>query len=301
MMMFFVIYTSLCSQIFKGYVCDDFDGGVVSVLRADYSISCHSPEYKSFLNYLYLMTFLYPFGVPIVFFYLARKHSHVIGVEDTIDLANGKKKDLRVENFKVKHIKFLFKQYKAEYWWWESLECMRKVTITGFMTIIFQGKASQLCFGCGFVLFFLMCYAYFQPYRTPSDNFNMLVGQVVCLALMFCQLMMKVNIPGDDGYDPRSFTIVRLILILCPILLAFWTITKEFHNVKKEGSRLGTQLIKKTGIGRTGLNEMVSGDRGGLTPGAKIAPMEGESEGADSSSLPETTANKEVLDKNNEQ
>ena len=62
--------TSVSTTIFRTFSCDsDFDDGK-SYLKADYSVSCHSEEYKVYVAYATFMIFVYPVGIPVLYFIL---------------------------------------------------------------------------------------------------------------------------------------------------------------------------------------------------------------------------------------
>ena len=52
---------------------------------------------------------------------------------------------LRESSFaKSKHLKFFFADYKPEYWYWEIIELARKLFLTGFMVLLWQGTMVQV-------------------------------------------------------------------------------------------------------------------------------------------------------------
>jgi hypothetical protein len=81
--------------------------------------------------------------------------------------------DMRLKNNDVAHCSFLLKQYKAKYWYFEAIECTRKVAITGVCSLLLQGKTTQLCLSLAILAAYQTFYSYIQPFRTPDDNFNM--------------------------------------------------------------------------------------------------------------------------------
>ncbi len=71
----FVIYPSVSTEIVKSFRCMDFEGGV-SVLRADFRISCHSAPYRRMLAFSWAMFAVFPVGVPAALFFVLYRRRH---------------------------------------------------------------------------------------------------------------------------------------------------------------------------------------------------------------------------------
>ena len=89
-----------------------------------------------------------------------------------------------------------------------------------------------------------MIYAYIQPFRSPADNFNMLVGQVVTFLILFCGLMTTFEVPDVEGYGD-TFIIIIICLALSPLLLCIYTIIDELVILKNARDNLLKRKSKR--------------------------------------------------------
>jgi len=65
----FLVFPSVCTTIFQTFSCHKLDNGE-SYMRADYSIDCDSGEYTTAQVWAGLMIFVYPIGIPLLYFIL---------------------------------------------------------------------------------------------------------------------------------------------------------------------------------------------------------------------------------------
>ena len=69
----------LCATIFSFFKCDytfpDIDR---SYLEMDYTIDCDSERYKEARWFVIIMIFLYPVGIPILYFALLYRERHIL-------------------------------------------------------------------------------------------------------------------------------------------------------------------------------------------------------------------------------
>jgi len=70
----------------------------------------------------------------------------------------------------VNHLKFLYDAFLPEYYWTEVMECLRKLSLTGFVVFFYEGSALQLLVGLSISMIFLGLYAKLDPYLMPSNN-----------------------------------------------------------------------------------------------------------------------------------
>lgn len=75
----FLVYISTSSTIFSFFKCDytfpDIDR---SYLEMDYTILCDSERYKEARWFVIIMIFLYPVGIPILYFALLYRERHIL-------------------------------------------------------------------------------------------------------------------------------------------------------------------------------------------------------------------------------
>jgi hypothetical protein len=71
----FVVFPSVSTTVLRFYNCVSYEEGfsdgsteTIKVLEADHDISCQSPSYKGWSIYALAMLFVYPVGIPLLYF-----------------------------------------------------------------------------------------------------------------------------------------------------------------------------------------------------------------------------------------
>ncbi|PIK52378.1 hypothetical protein BSL78_10746 [Apostichopus japonicus] len=129
----FVTYTSTCNVTFALYgpTCDTFsldEFGVynISILRSDYLINCNTTTHRRFQIASYCSS-IYVIALPAVLYLLLWKHSRRNGSSELDEHNN---------DDSPKWLRFLNENYQSDFWYWEIIELVRKVSQT-FVIVIF--------------------------------------------------------------------------------------------------------------------------------------------------------------------
>jgi hypothetical protein len=91
-------------------------------------------------------------------------------------------------------LSILWEPYKNEYWYWEVIECYRRIILTSVVSIISPGSPLQSLSAILFTLFFIRLYGYFQPYAIHSDNVLAELGQAQVFATFFIALIINSSL-----------------------------------------------------------------------------------------------------------
>ena len=91
-------------------------------------------------------------------------------------------------------LSMLWEPYKNEYWYWEVIECYRRIILTSLVSIISPGSPLQSLSAILFTLFFIRLYAYFLPYAVHSDNVLAELGQAQVFATFFIALIINSSL-----------------------------------------------------------------------------------------------------------
>jgi hypothetical protein len=144
----FMIYPACSTKIMQAFKCDtDWDpGSTVSFLQVDYSIDCNSPYNTTMETYAVVMIFIYPVGIPILYFILLYRHKRHLNAPRLTDIQVAEQLErhpdlqgafsgedgyvvdrdnlrlqlsvrLRAEVLCLRPYKFLFEAYEPHLWW----------------------------------------------------------------------------------------------------------------------------------------------------------------------------------------
>ena len=101
-------------------------------LRADYDLTCTTARHKKYEIYAFSMIFVYPVGIPFVFTYwLARNRGGLVnfGRDDMLQLQPASD---------------LWAAYKPSRYYYEVVECARRITLTGIAVFVLPDSSAQI-------------------------------------------------------------------------------------------------------------------------------------------------------------
>lgn len=133
----FFVYSSVSSVLFQMFACERLEDQVY-YLRADYSIDCESTRHSTLQVYSAFMISVYPLGIPLFFLVSLRKDKCCIderSVEESYSST-------------------LWRPYRTGYWYWEIVECFRRLLLTGVLVFIYPDTSAQVAIALRLTLFF---------------------------------------------------------------------------------------------------------------------------------------------------
>jgi hypothetical protein len=142
--------------IFRTFSCIDIDPDNVGgrYLQADYSINCNSSRYEWGRSYAIGMVFVYPVGVTGYYAWLLFSHKDLIMNRQNQNLSESEKQ-------MIEPLSFLFSAYEPRYWYWELIETVRRVVLTGVLVMFRQGTSLQIVVAILTSLAFMKLYGHF--------------------------------------------------------------------------------------------------------------------------------------------
>jgi len=194
--------------------------------------------------YAVVMTCIYPIGITALYAVLLWKQRQLVcpekrewqkicGIkiypplslsiaEDTALLAarEAMLREKSAEHAMLCTTQFLFKEYEPRFWWFEVFECTRRLMLTGGTVFFLEGSATQVAAGMLVSLASIQVYARTQPYICDQDDVLAMSAQWGIYFTLFVGLLLKTNVPRDDGYNNALgglLVFVNLMVILLAI------------------------------------------------------------------------------------
>lgn len=202
----FFVYSSVSSTLFQMFACERLDDGR-NYLRADYRIDCDSPTHKELQAYAGVMIVLYTVGIPALFSYLLFKHSKVLMEEGC-----------RETSSKVRSISGLWKPYKPDRFYFEVLECGRRIMLASMVVFIFPNTAAQVAVTIMMTLVFLLGSEVLAPYASVWDTWLSRLGHVNIFTSMYMALLLKVDVSDERA---ESQAVFAAILVAAHVFMVF--------------------------------------------------------------------------------
>ena len=173
-------------------------------LIADYSVSCLSARYRRFFfPWAVLMSFVYPVGIPLMYTCLVLPHRKALEQDRAAALAS-------------MGSSILVQEYKSRYWFFEAIDSIRRVALSGFL--VFWGERARVgvafCIALGFQLLFLEA----KPFvRRESNLLASLANFEISAVLLLLLNTQARSIKG--GAVAGSLCIFVNLLLVPPLLM----------------------------------------------------------------------------------
>ena len=167
---------------------------------ADLSISCSSERYDFGVMWATIMVFVYPLGIPALYYYLLKINLDdivkVVAVNSRSD--NGEVTYLEVRPSErdyatrptstrlvtYKALSFLYQAYEPKFWYWEIIETTRRLFFTALL--VFPATANLQVVGAIFMsVIFMKLYGYYAPYEQDADDVLQEIAQYQVFFTLF--------------------------------------------------------------------------------------------------------------------
>ena len=202
----FFVYSSVSSVVFQMFACDKLDTGN-SYLRADYTIECDSDKHRALQIYAGLMIILYPVGIPALYAGLLFSNRRILKDEKS-----------REESRFARSISDLWKPYKPQRFYYDVIECGRRILLTGAVVFIYPNTASQVAVAFAIAVFFVFVSEAMAPYKSYWDAWTSRLGHAIVFASMYFALLLKVDVSGENHSSQEMFGVILVGVHGCMIL-----------------------------------------------------------------------------------
>ena len=225
----FLVYSSVSATVFQTFACESLDDGN-NYLRADYRIDCDSSKHRAFEFFAFVMVAVYPVGIPLFYGYLLYKNRRVLASE-----SNGVARDTRS---KVQPISDLWVPYKPRRFYYEVIECMRRIMLTGVVVFIYPNTAAQVAVTLMIAFLFVALSLLLAPYVSKWDAGVSLVGHLVVFTSMYMALLSKVDVSDERDVSQEVFAGVLVAAHACMVVAVVLETAMIFHSMGcREGPR----------------------------------------------------------------
>jgi len=204
----------------QGLDCIPFKHDDSSYLRIDTAVDCNSESYLIFKTINILCFSLYQL-IPITWAVLLFRHRNLLHISRT---TNGSNDHYLIELNEretipaLAHLRFLFKDYKGDKWWFEVAEMYRRIMFIGVLPLFTPNASKRASLGC---IFSIMSFVYFreeEPFREAFTNSIACIAQITILLTFYTALSIASGVVmhfglGDFGTGIFLIGINVLILV----------------------------------------------------------------------------------------
>ncbi|CAM9580855.1 unnamed protein product, partial [Hapterophycus canaliculatus] len=210
----FLVYSSVSSTVFRMFACETLDDAN-EYLRADYTIECDSAKHRALQVYAAFMIVVYPAGIPALYAALLWTKRDVLKDGRRGAAGDG---DLGLSSPTVLQLTAdLWKPYTPERYYFEVVECARRVSLTGVIVFIFPNSAAQVAVTLLLAFAFFALFEVLAPYASRADAWLSRVGYIVVFLSLFQALLLKVDVSDERDHSQEVFGGVLLVANICMI------------------------------------------------------------------------------------
>ena len=251
--MLFIVYSSVSYTIFQTFVCDPLDSGV-TYLRADYDLVCGTSTHVAYKAYAGLMIVVYPVGIPAVFAWALFMNRD--GIKSLVGITGNSRVTPELET-----IKDLWVPYKRSRYYYEVIECGRRIALTGLAVFIYPGSTAQVAIEALLAVIFAYISEILSPFAEPLDAWLYRSGTSITFLSMYLALLLKMDTTDEDSPSQDVFAgfliAAHVGMVLVVIANAILSGMKGFREVRAIEMPVVTQdPSKKYGSAPTRKNNM---------------------------------------------
>lgn len=216
----FLVYSSASSMVFKMFDCDSLDDGI-RYLRADYSIDCDSERHQNLQIYAALMIVLYPVGIPASYTVLLYRNRHILQL-----------KYRREDDVRVRSTSPLWEAYKPSRFYYEVIECCRRISLAGIVLIIDDDTGAQIAVTLIVAMFFVFVSEGLAPYESRLDAWVSRTGHAVVAASIYLALLLEVDVSEREDGSQRAFEMVLVVTHVCMMIAVVGESVATFFSLR---------------------------------------------------------------------
>ena len=249
-----LLYPQISTQILAALRCRDL-GPDVSVLEVDYAISCLSPVYASYERTAVVLVLLWVLGIPLGLLLALLHHwrqsrrrweatarggagqqlqERLLGQPPPRrpaahdDEVQREPETLVEYNYGRVRLSFGFcvDDYRPGCYWFEPVDMLRKLALSGLLQFVEPGTAAQVFFGCVLAFCSFGMQLWLQPYREAEANrLKMLVDTQIFLTFLLSFILRVLPSDTENSLEPfgpsfYGWVLVVSLLALCGSALA---------------------------------------------------------------------------------
>lgn len=202
----FLVYSSVTSTLFQTFARDDLDESE-SYLRADYRIPYDSSRHRAFQIYAGFMIVLYTAGIPAFYSYL------LFGQRDVLNDPTSREHDLRVHPTSD-----LWIQYKPHRFYYELVECMRRIMLACVVTFIYPNTVAQIAVTLMMAFVFFGVAEALDPYASRWDRWISRTGHIIVYVSMYLALLLKADVSNERTASQKVFEAILVAAHACLVV-----------------------------------------------------------------------------------
>ena len=262
-------------------------------------MSCADARYARYETAAHILVVVVPIGFPLALL-VALLHTWrrsrtlwANGDGDSDDAAGvddaGERQFARFHYARVEsQFGFAVEDFRAGCWWFEPVDLIRKLSLSGLLQFVHRGTAAQ-CF-CGSAIAFASfgVQQRLQPYREPESNIlKALVDAQLFLAFLVSFILRVLDVPGFLALEPFGEETYGLLLVCSMAMLVCAALALTAMQIARrqkfrarllevDMARISSHMHEaSTGLMDGTVQQQTTAQPEGLSSGVNIAAADG--------------------------
>lgn len=263
-----VLYPQVSERLFMALRCRQL-GNDFSILEADYTIMCSgNAQYQHVHTLALVLVVAWPFGIPglmawelrrqwrISVILWSKRHSQPnaslqfepssVSESEMSNSASDRLTEHRtLHKFHYERIQrtfdFCTRDYRAEAFWFEPVDMLRKLLLTGLLQLVRRGSGEQVLVGCilSFIAFGVTMKL--QPYREPEANVLKALVDFQIFISFLCAFILRV-LAAVPTFESLGAHFYGDLLVVSFVLVLIAAVTLLAHQVRRNRRQLQHSL-----------------------------------------------------------
>ena len=239
-----ILYPGLCTRLFsslkvvtvQGLKSEGGHSG--DVLAVDYSVEAFGTHHMPYVYLAIAGMVVFVIGIPFsVFFALRSNKKYLYTSADSGGQHHRKHVDV-VDEFGT-----LYLQYEPKYWYWEVTVILKKMLLTGAMTIIAPGSSAQLVIALLIVLVNMLFLVKLGPYVDSADDSLAFLTNVQMILTLLGGLLLMTDDPNKPTYNSNFMGIALVVINSCAFGALLFGLLALHPAIRKRLAKYDNQNI----------------------------------------------------------
>jgi hypothetical protein len=275
-----VLYPQVSERIMSALRCRKL-GDSLAVLEADYAVDCDSDEYCRVRVLSQVLVLIWPLGIPVGLAWLLRRewstsqklwqqtipasrsdNSEVAASTSSDELVELVDDDATLISFHAKRIErtfgFCTAPYRHECWWFEPVDMLRKLALSGLLQFVHRGSAEQVLVGCSLAFCSFGLQQYWQPYLEPEANVlkGLVDGQIFLTFLISFILRVLPRMASFESIGTVTYGYILVYSLALVLVSAVGLLARQVRRRRRFQTGLVGSAMEPFALGPLGENPL---------------------------------------------
>jgi ABC-type multidrug transport system fused ATPase/permease subunit len=224
------------------------------------------------------MVIIYPLGIPALYAWLlwSKRHKLCSDNESSARVVN------RHDENELRPTRFLWKSYTPNMYYWEVIECMRRLLLTGAIVFIAPGTVAQAAVACVLAVVSAIIAVYCQPHVDARDGQIYTGGAMIIFLSMFLSLLMKTDVRTGTSSSQAAFALVLVVLNIAMVIAAVVQVALVGHRAYTDSRQNSVLGLRKVVRGHSAtMRRSTVPKSAGVAPKTSVIELRSESDSGD--------------------